>query len=860
MPSRSVSVLFLIVALSLGAAAQSGGWYWCHEAVAPPDVRLGVRSVSFSPFTRDQNPTTGSLPSIDSITRDIEMIKHVTGGIRTYAVTAGLDKVAEVAFQHRLFRVALGAWIDKDEQRNHTELESVIQLANSNKSVTSVLVGNEAVLRGDKTAAEMADLIRRVKRYVHQPVSTGEVWHVWIKNPDLAKAADYLAVHILPYWEGVPADKAVEYTFMRYDELRQAYPGKKIVIAEFGWPSAGYNRNAAETGPLIQAQVVRTFIAEANRRRIDYNLVEAFDQPWKTAEGSVGAYWGLFDADRKIKFDLAGPVEESGDWAKAEAALVLGTLIGLVGLARRRASFGHALAFTLAANAFAAGLVVAAVWPLENYMNSGTWLMWSVGLVALLPLTMITLAKVHEVAEVILGHRPQRLLVPGTNGTAAALASSSTTHLPKVSIQIPAYRERPEMLITTLDAVAALDYPDFEALVIINNTPEESYWRPIEAHCQKLGERFKFVFLPKVSGFKAGALNLAMTQVDPAAEILALIDADYVVAPNWLKDLVPAFANPKVALVQAPQDHRDGGDSLLKRMMNWEYAGFFDIGMIQRNEDDAIVAHGTMLLVRRSAFEQVGGWQTDTIVEDTELGLRLYEAGYSAQYTNTRYGWGVLPDTFKAFKTQRHRWAYGAVQIIKKHWRHMLPGQSTLTTAQKFQFTTGWFYWLSDALGALIAVLNLLWVPVILWVGVTVPTVAMTVPILTAFVVNIAHCVLLYRARVHARWGDIAAAAVAAMSLQLTVAQAVFDGLIKDGLPFMRTEKGGNSAKRKKVEPVVLWETLLALPLLAAAYTLWWTNGDQVVEINFFAATLAIQAIPFLAALVMRAVEKVGES
>ena len=840
----------VLMAILLVGAAHASLWRLAHDVLAPPEVTAPVRSLSFSPFDRHQNPVSGARPTLDAIERDVATVRSVAGGIRTYAATGGLEDIPLVAVRTRHFRVTIGAWIDTDEDRNKREIENALSLANGNKSVVALLVGNEAVMREDKSAEELVALIKQVKRRSKVPVSTGEIWNSWLEHPELAEAVDFIAVHILPYWEGIPADQAVAYAFQRYDQIRQAYPGKKVVIAEFGWPSAGYNQKEAKTGPLIQAQVIRDFLAEAERRHVEYNLVEAFDQPWKVDEGSVGAYWGLFDADRKPKFELAGTVENRGDWPKAAASLALGAVVAGLGLLRRRPTLGHALTYTMAANAMAAGLVAAAAWPFEAYMNPGTWVMWIVAILAIIPLAAITLAKIHEIAEVILGRRPTRLLTP-----APAVAGF---RLPKVSIHIPAYKEEPEMLKLTLDAVAALDYPDFEALVIVNNTPDEYYWKPIEAHCRALGPRFKFVFLPKVAGFKAGALNQAMAQVDPAAEIMALIDADYVVAPGWLRDLVPAFADPKVALVQAPQDHRDAGESLLKRMMNWEYAGFFDIGMIQRNEDDAIVAHGTMLMVRRSAFEQVGAWQSDTIVEDTELGLRLYEAGYSALYTNTRYGWGILPDTFKAFQTQRHRWAYGAVQIIKKHWRHMLPGVATLTPAQKFQFTTGWFYWLSDALGAVVALLNLAWVPVIVWVGVVVPTVSMTLPILTAFVVNIAHCVLLYRVRVRASLPDIVAAAIAAMSLQWTVARAVFDGFVRDGLPFVRTDKGG--AKKKSAGPVALVETVLGVALVAAALTLHLTNEEQVVEIDLFAVTLAVQAVPFLAATVMRLLELAGRA
>ena len=176
--------------------------------------------------------------------------------------------------------------------------------------------------------------------------------------------------------------------------------------------------------------------------------------------------------------------------------------------------------------------------------------------------------------------------------------------------------------------MARLDYPNFECIVVINNTPDPALWRPVEEHCQTLGERFKFVREDKLLGFKAGALRLALAHTAPDAEIIGVLDADYVVQPDWLKDLVPLFADPKVGLVQAPQDHRDGDRSAMHHAMNGEYAGFFDIGMVQRNEANAIIVHGTMCLIRRAALIAAGGWSSDTICEDTDLGLTILELGW----------------------------------------------------------------------------------------------------------------------------------------------------------------------------------------------------------------------------------------
>jgi len=836
----------VVAAALIAALLHAAVWFWAQGRVTPPDLESVISSVSFQPFQANQDPTANDVPTAEQITRDLALVADVARSVRTYATTGGLEQVPALARRQGL-NVTLGAWVDLDEARNKREIDAAIELAKANRNVKAVIVGNETILRNEKTAEEMIQLIRKVKKRTKAPVSTGEVWHVWLKHPKLVAEVDFIAVHILPYWEGVPADKSVEYAMMRYEELRKAYPGKRIVIAEFGWPSQGYNNKWAEPSPLKQASAVRQFLSEANARGLEYNLVEAFDQPWKTHEGSVGPYWGLFDAQRALKYPLQGAVEQDRR-LYAAGALALGALLAFGGLMGRRPTFGHALAYAVPANAVGAGVALAVAWPFANYLNFGGALMWGVGFLLMACLSAMTLAKAHDIAAILFGRRPTRLIQPGR-------ARPLGGHARKVSIHIPAYKEQPEMLKQTLDSVAALDYPNFEAVVVINNTPEERYWRPIEEHCRKLGPRFKFLNVQKLAGFKAGALNEALKATADDAEIIAVIDADYIVDRDWLKHLTPGFDDPRVALVQAPQDHRDGARSGLKAMMNGEYMGFFDIGMVQRNEVDAIITHGTMCMVRRTALTEVGGWGTDTIVEDTELGLRLYEAGYKALYTNRRYGWGLLPDTYRAFKVQRERWAYGAVQIIKKHWTHMLPGARTLTGAQKASFVAGWTFWLSDAFGALAAVMNLFWVPVVILVGVIIPMIELTIPIIVAFVVNVLHCMLLYAKRVDLPLRYVPGSAIAAMSLQLTVARAVLKGFVQDNLPFHRTDKGG-AAKARKEDSPARTEMAIGLLLIAAAVALELWNTTEIREVHVFIVTLLVQATPFLATGAMSAVER----
>jgi cellulose synthase/poly-beta-1,6-N-acetylglucosamine synthase-like glycosyltransferase/exo-beta-1,3-glucanase (GH17 family) len=702
-----------------------------------------------------------------------------------------------------------------------------------------------AQLAGGQNVNDLMPIIQRVKRQSPVPVTTGETWDIWRDHPKLATAVDFIAAHVLPYWDKTPYTEAVDHTLDVFYKLRAAHPGKRIVIAEFGWPSGGYNRGNAEPGRLEQATVLRQFVSRADALGIDYNIIEAFDQPWKVSEGSVGRYWGMFDASRQPKFSWTGPIANADYWKLAAIAVAIGFLVSLPILAIAGATWPQAILMAFAAHAV--GAWAATVFDFWNghYFVFGAGLALAFGLLLLAPLVLIALARIKEIASVLFGPAPLRLLSP---------ASAPSEYAPKVSIHVPAHMEPPDMLKQTLDALARLDYPNFECVIVINNTPDPALWRPVEEHCTALGARFKFVNVEQLVGYKAGALRVALAHTAPDAEIIGVIDADYAVQPDWLKDVVPAFADAKVGLVQAPQDHRDE-NSPLHWAMNGEYAGFFDIGMVQRNEENAIIVHGTMCLIRRAALEAAGGWSSDTICEDTDLGLTVVEHGWLTHYTRRRYGHGLLPDTFEAYKKQRHRWAYGGLQIIRKHWRRFLPGMSRLTPDQKREFAIGWLNWLgAESIGVAVAILNLIWVPVVAFVGIAIPDKVLTLPIMAAFVVSVAHFLTLYRRRVAITPGQTAAAMLAAMSMQWTVARAVATGLVTEHLPFVRTAKGG-SARKKRVRFPAFYEAVLGGLLLLGAAVVFATNYEQVREINLFGYVLIVQSLPFVAAALLAALE-----
>ena len=830
--------------VALVACVHVGLWALARTHLSAPNVENQLDSVSYAPYGANTDPNAGGKANAAQIRSDLKLLAPLTRSIRLYSSTGGAELVPQIADEFGL-RVTVGAWIDKHADRNEREITSAINLARHNGNVKSVIVGNETIYRDDQKVPELIKKIQRVKRATSVPVSTGEIWHVWIEHPELVSAVDYIAAHILPYWEGFSSAEVVDQTLRIYDELRRTYPGKRIVIAEFGWPSAGYNYKNADPGRPEQASVIRDFVSRARALGIEYNIVEAIDQPWKTFEGGVGPYWGMFDASRHPKFSWTGPVINPDHWRLAGMALLVSVLLSLPILAMRGVTLRQAALMAAAANGVGAwSAAVFAYWN-GHYFVFGTGFALGFGTLLMIPLILIALARIEEIAAIAFGQKPLRLI---------ASPAAPSSYLPKVSIHIPAYREPPEMLKQTLNSVAALDYPNFECVVIINNTPDPALWQPIEAHCQALGERFKFLRADNLAGFKAGALRLAMQHTAADAEVIGVVDADYALAADWLKDLVPAFRDPTVGLVQAPQDHRDGGRSLVHHAMNGEYAGFFDIGMVQRNEFNAIIVHGTMCLVRRAALESAGGWSSDTICEDTDLGLTLLEHGWQAHYTNRRYGHGLLPDNLEAYRKQRHRWAYGGFQIVRKHWRRFLPGASRLTRDQKREFALGWLNWLgAESIEVVVAALNIAWVPVISFLDISVPDRILTLPILASFAISALHFLMLYRLRVRIGLGQLLGSNLAAMSVQWTVARAVGFGLIKDHLPFVRTDKGG---QRRSSDFHAVSEAVMAGLLLAGAVVVVEMNFKEVREIYIFAGVLVVQSLPFIAAVALALIER----
>jgi exo-beta-1,3-glucanase (GH17 family)/cellulose synthase/poly-beta-1,6-N-acetylglucosamine synthase-like glycosyltransferase len=838
----------LVICLTTVAVA-TGLWAAINRPVDGENWLGPINGVSFSPYQQGDSAITAEEPTEAEIAADIALLSGKVRRLRTYASTGILGEVPRIAEEYGL-KVTAGAWIDKDLQRNQDEVARLIRISLMDGNVDRLIVGNEALLRGDVTVDELTGYIRKVKTLVHDPVSTSEPWHVWLAHPELAREVDFIGVHILPFWEGISSQDSVAFILARYRELQAAFPGKPIVLTEVGWPSNGLTRKEAVASPVDQGMFLRHFLNVAADHGLDYIIVEAFDQPWKAdLEGGVGAYWGLFDADRVAKFSFYGPLQNMPDWknyagvsAGVGAALILWLLARQPTLRVRGRVF---LAVLTQAVVSGAALVWAA------YANRYVTLVDAsvLGILApgLLLLFFVVLTEGVEMGESLWSARWRRRLTPAEGAPAPA-------RLPKVSIHVPCYNEPPEMVIDTLKALERLDYPDFEVLVVDNNTKDPAVWLPVKTFCENLGARFRFFHLDPWPGYKAGALNFALHETAPDAEIVATIDSDYVVERGWLKDLVALFEDPKVALVQAPQDYRDAGESLFKRLCFWEYAGFFHLGMHHRNERNAIIQHGTMALIRRSALQQVGGWGEWCITEDAELGLKLFEAGYDAQYVQHSYGRGLMPDSFAAFRKQRFRWAYGAVQIVKHHWRELLaPRRTALDRGQRYHFVAGWLGWVADGLQLLFILAALGWSAgiVLLPQYFEPPLTLFMAATLSLFFFKVVKSLWLYVAKVRCGVLDALGAALAGLALSHTVGKAILYGIFTSRLPFLRTPKCENQPALIRGLAAAHEEIAYLLLLWGGAAAVWLARGEFEPAARLWSLLLVVQSLPYMAALAL---------
>ena len=417
---RAVAAVVLFV-----TALHAGLWslLWRQEEAA--DISGKLQSVSYSPFAQwAASPfaqwAADDIPideKEDIIRADMKALSSITRTIRLYSATGGEELVPPIANEFGL-KVMLGAWVERPRRdgtnsiRTELEIHSVIELAKRNSNVVGIVVGNETLYRGDQKAADLIRLIQRVKSQIDLPVTTGEIFSEWMKDeeaarregrPSLASSVDFIAAHILPYWNDIADEQAVDYAMGIYQTFRKTFDGKRVMIAEFGWPSAGYSRGPAEPGQFEQAVALRNFVSRAEANGMEYNILEGIDRPWKLFEGSVGQYWGILNAAGEPKFAWSGPIINPDYWKLAAIAILAGILLSLPILRLAQPTPLQALLLSAIANGIGAWIAAVFAYWKEHYFPVGSAYALMLAMILLVPLVLIAMARIEKIAAAAFG-------------------------------------------------------------------------------------------------------------------------------------------------------------------------------------------------------------------------------------------------------------------------------------------------------------------------------------------------------------------------------------------------------------------------------------------------------------------------
>jgi exo-beta-1,3-glucanase (GH17 family) len=331
-PVQRNPVVLALAHFATTALAITIVWLWLGWPVQLPPSPLAaggkLSCISYAPFRDGQDPLVpGTMVSAEQIDQDLTLLARYTDCIRTYSNANGLDQIPAIAQRHGL-KMLMGLWLANNVALNRQQIATAIDLAKKYPDVISaVIVGNEVLLRGELSAADLGAIIREVKSQVSMPVTYADVWEFWLRHSDLQNDVDFVTIHILPYWEDLPlpASIAAAHVADIREKVARAIPNKEIVIGEVGWPSAGRMREAARPSPSNQARVITETLELARRQNFRVNVIEAFDQPWKRAlEGSSGRYWGIFDRTTQApKFSFSGFVSDHPYWLAQAAAGIL---------------------------------------------------------------------------------------------------------------------------------------------------------------------------------------------------------------------------------------------------------------------------------------------------------------------------------------------------------------------------------------------------------------------------------------------------------------------------------------------------------------------------------------------------------
>lgn len=263
-------------------------------------LKNGMHGLCFSPYVEGQNP--GDQLTEEQIRRRMKIIQPYTKWIRSFSCTDGNEMIPRIAHEYGI-KTLVGAWLGNDPDINEREIQGLIDLAKAG-FVDIAAVGNEVMYRKDLTEDELLDFMYRVKNEIPDvPMGYVDAYYEFSHRPKITEACDVILANCYPYWEGCSNEYSLVYMKDMYNQARSAGNGKKVIISETGWPSQGEGLHGAI--PSYE-NALRYFVNAqkwSEEDDIEMFYFSSFDESWKVgAEGDVGAYWGLWDKDEKLKF------------------------------------------------------------------------------------------------------------------------------------------------------------------------------------------------------------------------------------------------------------------------------------------------------------------------------------------------------------------------------------------------------------------------------------------------------------------------------------------------------------------------------------------------------------------------------
>jgi exo-beta-1,3-glucanase (GH17 family) len=260
----------------------------------------GMSGLCFSMYEDGQKP--GDHITEAQVERRIKIIKPYTKWVRSFSCIEGNEHVPRIAKKHGL-KTMVGAWLSDDLEKNEEEIEALIALAKEGL-VDIAAVGNEVMYRGDLTEEQLLDYIYLVKEALPDiTVGYVDAYYEFSIKPKITEACDVILSNCYPFWEGCDLENSLTHMQQMFGQASHAANGKKVIITETGWPSKGTNLKGAF--PSEEAAMKYFINAQlwSKKEGIDLFYFSSFDESWKVGpEGDVGAYWGLWDKNEKLKF------------------------------------------------------------------------------------------------------------------------------------------------------------------------------------------------------------------------------------------------------------------------------------------------------------------------------------------------------------------------------------------------------------------------------------------------------------------------------------------------------------------------------------------------------------------------------